>query len=392
MNAIPKPLIGQAVVNVSLSEFETSKTTLLTYYAERVKLKQARFKERLVLVPQIDLARYRLETLIDFVVFHVTLTAPSQFQYLQAFLAPLVTGSVAVHPLDATSSSSKNFAVTFQDPKGSEVRAALRALSGKWKLADDLHVAELEVSCDWYPKDEGEDQLVLLAGVLQKHFLPAKFDFSRHAALPRVAFTALDASGAKKTETLRLIEPKSRRGIYRSSYVDGTTYFGAREDSVFWRIMIKKTNERKSLTDFVALPYEEWRVRMEVNFKTVSLIRIGLRTLDDLLNFKFEKLRKDHFGFYLATVPCGQDNENDPFGRSYGNSLLEAFIKTGVVGVAHAEMRLFEFEQTKAKRHGTPMSKNLNSMKKMLSHRNGSRIAFEKINERIESSLRRLRF
>lgn len=373
-----------------------ARRSTMRYWIAATGKKQAHLRKRFVIEPEIDLGAYRVVAVIDYLTLTVALRKPSQGHVLHRLLTPHVSGAVRVEPLDLNKSSVRRFGVTFNEPRRAEVEKALTALKAVRPFAAPPLLSKLEVSVDWYLRASNQhvEPLAKIAAVLQKHLVPLNFDYKCSLALPRVVYSKLNGEGELVSDTRKLIGGSAKSPEYFSTFVDGTNYVGAKNSSAMWRIMIKTTDDRKSLTEFRPLPPEEWRTRIEVVLSGSSLEELGIRQLSDLTSFKFERLRKSYFSHWLTTVPSPIEGiERSRYLKDL-LGMLQAFRAAGGLAARREELAALARNRKllASRRSASELVRMLKSMEVTLSYRRGFRLDYRSLNSKIETALRSLRW
>lgn len=288
------------------------------YRTEPAGLAQARFSGRDILRPDIDLSRYRVRAVYDWIDLVVRLGANSQFRHIQDELLPFAARKLHVTPLGAhESGTTDQFRIRIQDPSRKLLNAIVTALDRRWGMRGAPTVDEIEVSIDFYPHSGDDEERQILVGILQRHFLPRdEVIFSdkqcrkgrersrRHLALieqlePRQAW----GRGSAKTDILR---PGNAENIA----LDATYYLCAKDWIQRWRVMDKVSNNRNGEIA-VSLPQEAKRARVEVTLDSLVLQGLGITTLASLYRFKAERLASKLFSFWLPTAPIGIEKPSE---------------------------------------------------------------------------------
>lgn len=205
-----------------------------------------------------------------------------------------------------------------------------------------VQIERVEISVDFYPKSYDREMLVKMAAVLARHHLPSRAVESNKSEGPRFSW------GREKHESDGVLprtskdEPLSAdHRAYDNSYIrppahDATFYSGRKHGDVQWRVMVKEL-DKQNLTAGTRLNLDdnEKRARIEVTLGTDEVRRLGIRTVFDFLNFRFQTMQGRYFQFVLPTfrdlpapvTPVG-------FACSKLEDIrLQRFLLAGVVGL-----------------------------------------------------------
>jgi hypothetical protein len=377
--------------------------------------RQARLLGRFALCPEIDLALYRFEGVIDCVKIAFTSDRPSQMRHVQgAFNAvtPSASGRVPwVKAVGGTVAGAFSFEVTIQDPVVRELAECDGMLRTRFGMTKSARVLELEVSIDVYPRSGTDVDRERMVGALQRCYLP-KFNFLDDAqARPRFAtgktpamqhlYKWHDAHQARKALTNGDPDAWLKPETAHSPYVDTTFYVGAQEGDELIRIQNKVTNRRvKDLA--VDLGQTDKRARVEVRLRGAALSDVGVIDVADLLAFDFATLQKKCFHFVFLSFPDDHGNGLMAAIQKWTNDRSIAhFLKTGAVGMILVETARAASRRRPAK-DGTGKSLNAAmrqcvkaSGRKPAIRRagtgvHGSTLAFPQMNDRMREALRNL--
>jgi hypothetical protein len=377
--------------------------------------KQTRLRGRFALCPEINLALYRFEAVIDYVKIAFISHSPSQMRHVQdAFNAIMLTRSGRVpwvKVVDGTNATAFGFEVTIQDPVVRELAECDKMLRTRFGMTTSARVVELEVSIDVYPRSAADDDRARIVGALQRCYLP-KFNFLDDAqARPRFAtgktpamlhlYKWHHAHQAARAITNGDPDAWLKPESAHSPYVDTTFYVGAQEGEELIRIQNKVTNRRvRGLA--VDLVQKEKRARVEVRLRGAALSEVGLADVAELLGFDFATLQKKYFHFVFPSFPNEHGNGlSSEIQKRMNNLSIAHFLKTGAVGMILVETGKDASRRRPAK-DGT--GKTLNaalrervkaSGRKPATRRagtgvHGSTLAFPAMNDRMREALRNL--
>jgi hypothetical protein len=210
---------------------------------------------------------YRTIAVVDWLALEIEVARPTQFQWLQRTLADhFGDGTLAyIEAIDAgAGNKATRFLIRLNDACCRDVdtiRAALASLDRQFPLVGPAIIKALEVSLDFYPKDDGaRAELLQLVARLQ---------------------VSLEAAGGTSH---RLVGPRKRPDFLDSTRrpdPQRTLYINNKPDPVAWRIYHKITDRDQ------ALPLQDHRARVEFTLRGGELHKYGINTLDDLTVLDF---------------------------------------------------------------------------------------------------------
>ncbi|WP_299987673.1 hypothetical protein [uncultured Ruegeria sp.] len=320
----------------------------LTFVESEVGGKQARFRDRRVLTPTLDLKGFRFKAVVDFVVVRV-FTNRTQFQWIQQALRtvlPRDSWITSINPGRGT--RADEFDIRIQEPQSTAVVAeAIAAVGAKRGERRAPQIREIEFSLDVYSRDGAEDKREQMIGLLQRTYYAATDRWADELDMPRstAAITAQPGS-ATTTEYLPPVMGEKREDSltvrpspeeFRSPFLDGTMYMGEKGTSGMIRIQNKeKDQQNPSKGAFKQLTEDQKRARVEVTLKCRDLHDLGLYELPDLKGFKYTKLQKKFFQFMLPTF-ANLNNKRSPAIHA-ANGLeeekrAEIFLKSGLLAL-----------------------------------------------------------
>ncbi|WP_036165108.1 hypothetical protein [Massilia sp. 9096] len=212
-------------------------------------------------------AAYCTQAVVDWLALEIETARPTQFQWLQRTLADHFGDGkrTYIDSIDADASgATTRFLVRLNDDHCrtvDTVRAALAALDQRHTLVGPALVKLLEVSLDFYPKDDqARAYLPLLVARLQ---------------------TSLEAAGGTSH---RLVGPTKRAEHLDSTDTPDprrTLYINNKLDPLAWRVYYKITDRDQTL------PRDQHRARVEFTLQGVGLHQYGINTVDDLAALDF---------------------------------------------------------------------------------------------------------
>jgi hypothetical protein len=185
--------------------------------------------------------------------------------------------------------------------------------------------------------------LVKIAAVLARHHLPHRAVETNKDEGPRFSW------GREKHETDGVLPrikpcglplPTDHRAYDNSSIRppahDATYYSGEKDGSSAWRVMVKELDTQNPAAGTrTKLGDSEKRARIEVTLNTNEVRRLGIYTLDDFQNLRFQTLQRRYFQFALPTLlylpTPGKPIE---FVRNKLEDIrIQRFLLAGVVGL-----------------------------------------------------------
>ncbi|MAZ18086.1 MAG: hypothetical protein CL535_17395 [Ahrensia sp.] len=300
---------------------------------------QARFKNRVALVPEIDHDAFRCNAVVDWVDLHLRTESRTQWKPVRATILETIGRSCLVKP--TFGDQYHDFTIRVQDPAFCELRAIERAVSNRWDLSEQVQVGRFEISVDFYPKSFDRVLLAKMAAVLARHHLPSRLVEMNVGEGPRFVW----GSGHRWDGVL----PRMRNGLalaldhraYDNSSIrppahDATFYSGREHSAVQWRIMVKEIDrQNRAAGTCLRLEDVDKRARIEVTLGREEVRRLGIRTISDFTNFRFQKMQRRYFHFAAPTFPdLAAPATPIEFVHSKLDDLrLQRFLLAGVVGL-----------------------------------------------------------
>ncbi|APH73402.1 hypothetical protein [Aquibium oceanicum] len=333
------------LVSTELTSSASTTTYRLNFRRAELQKKQARFKGRYVLQPEIDLGDYTCRAVIDWLELRIVIAGVTQWKWIQDHLEKLTGERLWVREVaSAGGAAGQQFTVRFQEPLLGDVIEAVEAVNSRWTLVAEPELVGLEISLDIKPKKFSEEALAKLFGVLARTHLPSRDVMSQPDDRPR--FVATDQRG--EIRTVHVLA--SKKGVRRlddellmrndkdiPATIDSTYYTGAAGSSSSWRLMVKRIDQQNKTTGAVLkLPEDEVRVRLEVTMLEQELSELGLRKLNELEKFRFQTLQGSFFQFRLPTFRQVDETEK-PHLRAvkedFETKRMTKFLQAGVVGL-----------------------------------------------------------
>tara|TARA_R110002074_G_scaffold96092_1_gene208975 strand:- start:39 stop:1238 length:1200 start_codon:yes stop_codon:yes gene_type:complete len=356
--------------------------------------KQSRLARRVSVKPVFELSQFRAKAVIDWLDIDLGLPRQTQGVHINRTMKAEAGVSVYAQALEksgliADSSSdtrtSDRFRIRLQEPTRFVVEKLLAVLGSRWGGVWDPILRAIEVSVDFKPRVPSNSNLYAMTGLLQRHFVPFSLNAGRRGARPRVVVES--SVGSKVTR--HLFDPKTH--VYCAPYVDGTLYFGAREDPISWRIMAKVSDQRTGSVATELTP-DLHRSRIEVTLQREALVSLGIVSLEDLSDFRFERLKTEYFGFWIPTVPGVVDGAGMIKLLPVGYRHLDIFRRSGAYQFLQWEKALLEVGISTSLRAGwrKKSDPSVLARRRLLGQEHLYMLAYAELNRRTEDALRGL--
>lgn len=366
----------------------------LAYMETALARTQRRFAGQLALFPEIDLAAYTPRAVIDWVDVSFYLARVTQFRFVQETLAGFTTRKPWVVPNgNGPSGTDNTFHVRLQEPSLSSLRRAVDAVHVRFGFSGPTFVSSVEVSLDFFPKHPSEQARELMVAVLTRHLWPNRNITTGHRLnVPRFVW------GKKNGHTAftmhEMPEDKDRllnvQGD-RPPAPDATYYLGQPYAQAMWRVMDKTTDRRNpDKDDWEGLSDDKKRARVEVRLDRLELKRLGVATVEDLLEMNFARLQGQFFQFMCPTFPILPSN---PAVGWLEEQRLRRFLSTGVVGLQAMDderSRLRHTHRPELVRTLRKAGKPAHPQARSGRGRNGLLTAYDGLNARAEGALRKM--
>lgn len=272
----------------------------LSYTVEPISLTQTRFRNRLIAKPRINFSEYEIKAVFDWIEISIKTKELHQAGNIhrrlmklnevhQAFTSCYVTG-----PTRQRHYLGDRFVVRIQEPLPKGLRLLLRAILDHYCSEgtefDEIPLVGLELSLDIYParamhfeQEAYVTRRMLMTEVLHKHIVV--HDAQRKSQRrPRFTYSHPSGTGSE-TEMLIKASKLHVRGkltpeeytsdisieelaslvpeLHKQPYLDGTLYFGKKNERLFYKCM-DKTDDIRIGAEASALPFEKTRSRIEL--------------------------------------------------------------------------------------------------------------------------------
>lgn len=393
-------------MNISIPLIATKKAShlgCLNYRKVVLENTQRRLVNRYALEPEISFDDFSCSAVVDWISVRFSLCEPTQHQWLKPDVEKLVDGSVFVRAVDPKAGgASDTFDIIFQEPELDDIVAVRAAIHKKYELMLVETVQGIEISVDFTPKQPDDVLRARAYTILTRHFITETDVISNFRDRPRFAYgtDAASTSGViagrrwmvKANENLLMSNERDR-----APYVDATYYIGARKSGRRWRIMDKVIDrQNRSKATFQPLDETSKRVRVEVTLSSSELQNLGVREIDDLRKMSFSQLQRRFFKFMLPTFsnhPEKEPSRSAAMQTWRDRQRLAKFLNTGVLGLkamdeaaARQSKTMRRNERKSWRSHGM----KLKPMKRVGIGKFGTLVAYEALNEKVETALRHL--
>jgi hypothetical protein len=219
-------------------------------------------RNRIVLEPEIDLTRFEISAVIDWIDVTVAFARQTQFRYVQNVLRhyfPRVCHVKAIDPLPGASADRFSFRV--QEPRSvATVRDCCRALADKFGEASAPLVNAIEISIDATPKEHDDHDRALLLGVMQRTIFTSRDIIGRKRSRPRhhiskkPVFLFPTSRSESRTRDIWLHFTQDN-----PAPLDSTLSLGAVDDPVMVKLMDKVVDcQNQKAGTFHALVDADW--------------------------------------------------------------------------------------------------------------------------------------
>jgi len=219
--------------------------------------------------PRSVRSAYRTKAVVDWMTLEIETARPTQFQWIQRTLTNHFGGDTRayIEAVDAgAGNAATRFVIRLNDACCQDVdtiRAALVVLDRQYRLCGPALIKALEVSLDFYPKDDlARADLLQLVARLQ---------------------TSLEAANGTSHRQVGFSKQPDFLDSTRRPDPQQTLYINNKADPVSWRVYHKITDRDK------ALPHQYHRARVEFTLQGAGLRDYGLNSLADLAEHGFVK-------------------------------------------------------------------------------------------------------
>lgn len=364
--------------------------------------RQRRFDDHIVLEPDLDLNDYACRAVIDWIGIKIEINRPSQHQWLQALIEPIIDRNPWIKPLNPVEGKvASQFYIKFQEPCLRTVRKALSAIEAKHGFVVSALCDSMEVSVDFTPRNPSDLARHRMVGLLNRHFYPTTELPGPKDTQPRFVW----GTGEEKTRHIvasgKILEADnfnlSTSEFDAAAACDATFYLGSKRGPVMWRIMDKIIDQQNKATGTQKILTDgEKRVRIEVTLQGDELHKLGIREARSVFNFNFASLRSKYFRFMLPTFK----NSLLPFSAPskalfplIEERRLRKFLMTGVIGLSLMDHTRADFLKTNRPDLISYLrTKGMGAPRRVRSGAgpNGTMLSFGDLDRRVEMALRKL--
>lgn len=382
----------------------------LEYRVRPLEMPQRRFRNRYVMVPDIDLSSYRFQAVFDWIEFEVHFAQRTQAQHVQKVLRRFHERDSWIVPKDTGAGATfSSCTIKVQAPKSRATITAMHAaLIDAYGEAARSRVTGIEVSVDIYPRKPSELARAKMLGVLQRSIWTDRDILAQANSYPRFVWGRGRKSQQKMLPVLRGLDagngaaktsgdhysPWEQHELHHTPGLDTTMYLGAKTDDVMIRIMDKVVDEQRPDQTKRDLDEKEKRVRIEVTLQGKALEEFGLSDVPTLDGFKVTTLQGDFFTFRLPTVVGPVQGQSDALHAVrvwLDRHRIEGYLKTGMVGLSamdHGRDKRLKPVRRKVreqlKKAGKPV---LSSLDERVAQ---SYCAYQDLNQRVAAAMRDL--
>ncbi|WP_336425862.1 hypothetical protein [Roseovarius sp. D0-M9] len=372
-----------------------------------VASKQARFQNRRMLIPEIDLKNYRFKAVIDYIVVRV-FTHKTQHQWIQKELRTVLKRDSWISPSNPGAGEvAEEFDIKIQEPSSTTlVAAAIEAVGKRRGERRAPQLREIEFSLDAYSRNAADDEREKMVGLLQRTYFADTTRWQNDRDMPRSTAAKADHSDSK-TETSYLapemgaardasLTVRPEPDEFRSPFLNGTMYLGEKESSGMIRIQNKVRDQQyPERGTFSSLAADKARARVEVTLKSSDLEHLGLHELRDLDGFNYAKLQRKYFQFMLPTFAGDNPEKSSVLNTVISldqKSRATIFLKSGLLALLRRDEvwehhKALERPQMKKvlRLHGRPMTRN-----RAGSGSRSTMISFDLLNKQVARAFRHL--
>ncbi|MBZ9952865.1 MULTISPECIES: hypothetical protein [unclassified Mesorhizobium] len=329
--------------SVTLTAIKFPTTYDLHYVEQPVAKKQKRFQNRVCLEPQIDLKAYTCRAVVDWADIRFRTVEHTQWRWVKHYVDRAIGEKVFVEKQKLDDDGKyREFRVRIQEPVTKDLLLAEEAVRAKWDLVGPAEIVGLEVSVDFKPREPSEEARALMFGVLVRSHLPSRDVIDEPADRPRFAWDKGDGATSyvlgydprhpDRSDAFLLDPTKDKPAT-----IDSTYYAGAKRSRCSWRTMVKLLDKQNIATGTRdVLPEKKKRARIEVTVDKGELDEMGIRTIEDLADFKFQRFQGRYFKFVLPTFPDLAYKPEEKRGlllEQLRETRLRRFLNAGVIGL-----------------------------------------------------------
>jgi hypothetical protein len=380
----------------------------LTYAVDPFAGEQARFKDRLIADPKVNLTEYEFKAVLDWLEIYVPTKGHHQARNVQQKLMKLneehpgFSSCYVRGPRREERYVGSAFVIKMQDPQPATLYGLLERILAHYCSEgtglDEIPITGMELSLDIYPAKtmRFEEQAytvrrMLMTELIRKH-VSVEEAFRGGKRTARFVYT--DGDGKPKTQkmlkasrvTSALRKLSAETGIERTELavldptihaqplLDATFYYGDKGERLLFRCMDKIT-DRRTTSDAIKLPFNKTRSRIEFTFKDeIPLDRLGPASVNLTHVSDLQMRGLDGFNqllrFDMPTFTRDEANPNEPDKTEWS-----IFQKTGIAGLRYhqdvsermyrVKTRRGDFSSGKSLRHAEMNRRVLKAIKRL---------------------------
>jgi len=356
--------------------------------------RQARLRNRVQLMPELDLTAYECRAVVDWVEVRFCLCRPTQGVAINSHLRKELGQSIHVKE----EGDNQTFRLRVQELASSSFLDKLvDAMHAKWGLRCEPDVMGLEISVDFRPKVHSVEALDRLFGVLVRTHFPGRDVMARKNDRPRSGWK--EGRWTKARSVLPWTDSRATRSHLaittaenHPAVLGATFYEGEKDSESMWRVMIKQIDQQSIAAGTRReLPEEEHRVRIEVTLDFRELHKLGITTLAELKTFRYQTFQRGFFQFRLPTFRDVGLKENSRHStRAIEVTRRLKFLRAGVVGLRAMDDALLLGQKKGRARLEKKLGRKLAPKKRTGTGSSSTLVSYEKLSERVAMALRNL--
>ncbi len=369
---------------------------------------QARFRNRLVATPAVNLSEYEVKAVFDWLEIYLPTKGIHQARNVHEKLMKLneedpgFSSCRIMGPRREKGYTGDAFVIRMQDPQPGTLYGLLKRILEHYcpegTGLNEIPITGLELSLDIYPAKSShfEEQAyaarrMLMTELIRKHVsVDEIFREGKRAA----RFVHADGVGPPKKQkmikaprvTSKLRKMNAETGIEREDlaalnpanhvqpYLDATFYYGEDKKRLHFRCM-DKFSDKRIKDDFTVLPFNDTRSRIEFTFMDETPLdglgpaSVGLKHVNDL-ELRGMKGFNELLRFDLPAFTPSEADPNEPNEEEW-----TIFQKTGIAGLRYYQDVSEMLRKTKTRRG-------------MFS--SGRSLRYSEMNRRVAKALKRL--
>jgi len=211
---------------------------------------------------------FKVSAVIDWIDVEIRTSRTTQHRYIRAALREITgiakwwAGAVDVQQ----GNNANTYRIRFRDELANSYQQlcdALTALARRYPFTTEPVITGIEISCDWWHKQQSVEATRAMTYRLQTRL---------HVAGTQQRQYDPEAGDNRYLNKLARINPELGLRI------------GSKKDDVSYQVYFKRTDNKQPL------PVRQWRARVEVTLQNDALQQHGLALLSELPSFNFQKL------------------------------------------------------------------------------------------------------